>query len=650
MLETVIFSDGHLRATVQREQSRLWLSLDDCDHGRSWGRVPLLELEIFDKAEDRTETLTEFRIDAVEKLSQGVHVIVGSTVHCISLGMWVRLVDGELSVLVPPTEMYETNTTLFRIKCVNVLPGLLRVGSGGTLVLPIASGAVCHTAGKQKISERFMIYGEQQRWELLPLMPVCAAHSPEGGMIALAVAGAADTECRISTDGKGSGEIGFGISARMFWPDPVDLQNRELRYAPIPPTADAVHATAQRLRRHAVEDLKKPTLKQRAAESPEVAYLLEAYIMKLFFAVENRGIMMEGKPKDSYVTYRRVMNFDEAGDGLRKIHAAGIDKILSHCVGWNPRGHDGLWPSRFPIDERLGGERGFRKLIALGSELGFQVNVHDNCLSAYTSSPEFDVDTVIHDIYGEPSAGGVWGGGVTYLRWIEALSDEELERPFHQMRALGLQGALYIDAMGSPLRVNYHKKNGGPRSGYAAGVERILAAAQRVFGAVGTENGFLYAATGADFVENCACGFHIQLQRVEWPILSMIDKRVPLWQLAMHGLIVLENQGWEWKDTMRTVLFGEHPRVEWSAHPGIMPVLNPPLIAALKANYDIALKEYGYLQTLELLRHKELAAGVEQTEFEDGTKVLADFNKRELFVNGKIVNPSTEPERIATVA
>ena len=650
MSDAITFSDGHLRATLQREPSRLSLSLDDCDHGKSWGRVPLLEVEVFDKAEDRVELLTEFRIDAVEKVNNGVHVIVGSAARCISLGLWVRVIDGELAVLVQPSEMYETNTTLFRIKCINVLPGLLRVGQGGMLLLPMASGAICNTAEKQRVSERFMIYGEQQRWELLPLMPVCAAHSPDGGMIVLARSGAPDTECRVNTDGKGSGDIGFAICARMFWPDPVDLENRELRYAPIPPTADAVHATAQRLRRHVVEDLKKPTLKQRAAESPEVAYMLQAYIMKLFFAVENRGIMMDGKPKDSYVTYRRVMNFAEAGEGLRKLHAAGIDRILSHAVGWNPRGHDGLWPSRFPIDERLGGESGFRELIKLGGELGLQVNVHDNCLSAYTSSPEFDVDTVIHDIYGEPSAGGVWGGGITYLRWIEAISDEELERPFRKLRALGLQGALYIDAMGSPLRVNYHKKHGGPRSGYVAGVERILAAARRVFGAVGTENGFLYATLGADFVENCACGFHIQLQRAEWPISSLIDKRVPLWQLAMHGLIVLENQGWEWKDTMRTVLYGEHPRVEWSAHPGIMPVLNPPLIAALKTNYDIALKKYGHLQTQELLRHKELAAGVEQTEFEDGTTVQADFNKRELFVNGKIVQPSAEPQHTATVA
>ena len=653
-MDDITFSDGRLRATLSRERSQLFLALEDLQQGKNWKRVPLLELEVFDKAEDRVELLTEYRIDAVTKVNHGAHVIVGSAAKQVSLGLWIRISGGELSVLVPPTEIYETNTTLFRLKSVNILPGMMHLESSGrsrsSFVLPLASGAVCHPDGKGKVSERFMIYGEQQRWELLPLMPICAAHGSGGGLIALAASGAADTECRLNTDGAGGGDIGFAVSLRMFWPDPVDLENREIRYAPLAATADPVHATAKRLRRHVIDDLKKPTLKERAAESPDVAYMLNAYIMKLFFAVENRGIMMEGKPKEGTITYRRVMNFAEAGDGLRKLRHAGIDKILGHGVGWNPRGHDGLWPTRFPIDERLGGERGFRELIGLASSLGYNMNVHDNCLSAYTSSPEFDVDTVIHDMFGEPSAGGVWGGGVTYLRWIEAISDETLEKPFKQLRALGLQGPLYIDAMGSPLRVNYHKKFGGPRSGYCKGVDRILTSAKKVFGAVGTENGFLYATINADFVENCASGYHIQLQRAEWPISGLIDKRVPLWQLAMHGLIVLENQGWEWKDTMRTVLFGDHPRVEWSAHPGIMPVLNDTLIAALKANYDITLKKYGYLQTQELLSHTDLAPGVEQTEFEDGTQVRADFNAQELFVNGKPVAAPDEAKVVAKVA
>ena len=38
-----------------------------------------------------------------------------------------------------------------------------------------------------------------------------------------------------------------------------------------------------------IQDLKKPTLKQRAAESPEAAYQLGAMTIKLFHGIQNFG-------------------------------------------------------------------------------------------------------------------------------------------------------------------------------------------------------------------------------------------------------------------------------------------------------------------------------------------------------------------------
>ena len=110
---------------------------------------------------------------------------------------------------------------------------------------------------------------------------------------------------------------------------------------------------------------------------------------------------------------------------------------------------------------------------------------------------------------------------------------------------------------------------------------------------------------------------------------------MPLWQLALHGLIVLENHGIHWPGIMECILFGNHPRDEWSAHPGVMPVLDEPRIRALKVVYDLCLDRYGHLQTEALTRYEEPAAGVRRTTFENGTEVIADFNTLELVVNGE---------------
>jgi hypothetical protein len=85
------------------------------------------------------------------------------------------------------------------------------------------------------------------------------------------------------------------------------------------------------------------------------------------------------------------------------------------------------------------------------------------------------------------------------------------------------------------------------------------------------------------------------------------------------------------------VLFAEIPRDEWSAEPGVMPLLDAARIAKLKARYDLCLERFGRLVTEELTDWRLLADGVQQTTFADGTQVMADFNKHDLLVDGKRV-------------
>ncbi len=65
--------------------------------------------------------------------------------------------------------------------------------------------------------------------------------------------------CTVRTDGKSAGEVNAGVSLRRDWPDPVDSQTREVLYSPFPPEGDPLHQTAERIRRHVIDDLgKKP--------------------------------------------------------------------------------------------------------------------------------------------------------------------------------------------------------------------------------------------------------------------------------------------------------------------------------------------------------------------------------------------------------
>ncbi len=629
--------DASLAFTLEQDEHQLRLRLQELSTGQTWGPVPLLRLEVCDKMQKRVDVIERYRIDEVEHLEDGVHVSLGDVFHAVRLGLWLRVRQGELAVRLQPAEVYEDDPALYRVMAIDLLPGLMTTTGQGSLILPLTSGVRCRPQNKPKLSDRFLIYGEQERWELLPTLPFCAVDNAAGGLMQMAVLGACDAECRVATDGCGAGTVGLGFSLRRAWPDPVDFDLREVRIIPIPAGQRADLFCAKRLRRHVMEDLGKPTLRQRAAESPEVAYLLDAYIMKLFYGIENVGIMMYGQERRSPMTFRRVMTFAEAKAGLQRLHAAGVDKILTESVGWIPRGHDGAYPTRFPIEERLGGEAGFRDLLAAGAALGYHMSVHDNYIDSYRVTPEWDLETTIHDIYGEPLVSGFWGGGINYRQWPLCFPYDRLEGAMRRVRDLGVRGMYYCDGMANPLEINYHPRHRGPRSGHAQGIVRILETARRVAGAAGTECGFLYGAVPADCMVMCGWGWDLRRTKPEWTVSALWDQQLPIWQLAMHGLIILEGHGENWTGTMRKILFGNHPRTEWSAQPGIMPVLDDQLIGFLKAEHDLVLKRFGYLQLLEMTNYEEPAPNVAMTRFEDGTEIVADFARKELTVNGKAV-------------
>jgi hypothetical protein len=331
------------------------------------------------------------------------------------------------------------------------------------------------------------------------------------------------------------------------------------------------------------------------------------------------------------------MTFEQALAGLRRLKAAGVDHVLTQSVGWNIRGHDGLWPTRFPVDRRLGGEDGFRALIRGGRELGYHMTVHDNHAATHPSSPDFDPDLVVHSLWREPRVTGYWGGGVQCFHWGLAVPEERVGGVMRQLQALGLEGVYYLDGMGNPLMVNYHPKHAGSRGDCARGYTRYIETAKGIFGGCGTECGYLYCTLPADSIVTRGSPWQLSLFRPEWPISRLKLERVPLWQLALHGLVVTENHGEHWPGTMECILYGDTPRVEWSAEPGIMPVLDDELVAAIVAKNDLCVKRFGHLVTEELVDWQPLGEQAHQTTFADGTVVMADFAANRLTVNGKSI-------------
>lgn len=644
-LTSYTVQNERIAMTVDRYEDNLALTLEDRTSGRLWGPSPLLVPEVYDRTLQRVERLEQYRVDAVDRVEGGVHVTVGHAYLKISVGLWVRLREGELELLLPPAEIYDRDAARCRVFAVDLLPELMTVGSDGLLVLPVGEGAVCHPFGKRRVADRFLIYLEQSRWEICSLLPAAAAYDPRGGLAVLALEGDCDTECRVSTDGEGHGTVGFAATLRRHWPDPVDFGHRRYVWVPVPPGEDPVRWTGKRLRRHVREDLGKPTIRERAAASPEVAFLLESISLKPWHGMENEGSEMFYRDKSNPITYQSAMTFDETREQLCRLREAGIEKMHLYVNGYQPRGHDGFYPTRFPIDERPGGERKFRELIRFAREMGCHITVHDDFMMNFPQTPDFDADMIVYDKYGEPLPTGWFAGGLEYQTWGLALSEERLEGHLRRMKALGLEGVYYCDYMMRPLEVNYHPRWRGGRAKCAAGHVRIIEAVRRIFGAAGIEFGPLPGAVAADWVIT-AYGRKLH---PDWPLAELVDRRVPLWSYVFQGLTVRGSCGPDWKSIMQAVLLGQHMGSSFSVRPVKGDGLTAERLGALKAAFDIGVRRFGYLQQEELVDYTEPSEGVAQSRFADGTTVVADFTAGRLVVNGQEVpRPDQLPLEIPT--
>jgi Family of unknown function (DUF5696) len=640
-MDSQFLENAEIQVLVEKHEDQCLLELRNKTTGRTWPKVPIVALEVFDRAQQRVDRVDRFKTIHLRTVKSGVQLQVIDTGRGISASVWISVDQRGLLVRLIPSEIVESKPILYLLFGVDVLPGMMHSLADGELLLPINTGIVFRPCDKPALEDRFLIFGEQSRWELLPTLPVCSVQTPTGGLIAMATESPAETECRVATDGRGNGDVGLSFFLRGRDVDPVEPADREIRFIVIPPGKDITVFTAGVLRLHIMNDLGKPTLAQRAKESPEVSYLLGAYIMKLFYGIQMQGHSVGYQSDSQTPGFLVTMTFDEARAGLKAFHDAGVDRVYTQNVGWNHLGHDGAYPTRFPVEERVGGERGFRKLIAFGHEIGYQMTVHDNYLDAYEASVDFDPELVTMDCHGQPQIRGFWGGGPSYLLWPLAFDRRHVEEQMLQVKELGIRGPYYLDGMGSPLYINYHPKHRGTRSDLARGIDRLLRAGRDLFGSVATENGFLYCSITPDLVahpggENC-----LRLCRPQWSVTSLLERCVPLWQMTMSGLVVFENQQLEWPDTMRSLLFNQHPRYEWATRPGVHPVLNRAMIAKIKFRHDLLIKRFGHLRTQQITGfHRE--GHYQTTTFEDGTCVIGDFDKGDLQVNGKLIERAKE--------
>lgn len=428
----------------------------------------------------------------------------------------------------------------------------------------------------------------------------------------------------------------------------------EITYYTLPADADYNEmAKAYRKHKFALDPKIKP-MKKRFKKQPNLYYQSQALPMKMQFGFKKIKDWKEHKKIKNYTFENQppvaAMPFAKGAELLRKMKAAGIDKVYICTDGWQDGGYGGRTPSTWPICPEAGGEAELLKFIQTGREVGYLIGAHIDYTDAYTCSKDFTPDMVCRGPTGKMETNGVWGGGLghniclnyAWNKWIP----QELDRI---KKEIDFFGGIDFDVFGAvdPYRCcdPKHPLNG------KEGLEiqrKILKISRDQYGMAGQECGDDENIAYVDFLNYTYTSFQGILRKESDPVghgITLGYIIVPFFELVYHDVIISTSyRGHVPPDFFNTPFsvkdkYTPHmlKLVEFCGRPFIYGVSDKK-IPAIKNAYEF-FKSYRDLMPEEMTRHSKLAEGVFKTEFGNGAVAIVNYNNTEYVYEGKKVEP-----------
>lgn len=383
-------------------------------------------------------------------------------------------------------------------------------------------------------------------------------------------------------------------------------------------------------------------LKERIKNRPELKYAAEATEIRIRMAwkpcpspVKEQTIETE-PPVTTACTARRVMEI------IDELKAQGVKKAEICLVGFETKGHDGRWPQIFPVEESIGGEEAVRAAIAYGQKAGYQMVAHTNSTEMYRISEDWDEEKIIRRRDGSLLMDvNLWGGGQPYML-CPAESVKFAKERLPQVADMGFRGLHYIDVLSIfPPRKCYHPAHPLNRRQTIAHIREMMKTSRELFGGFASEGGFDFAIEELDY----ALYTSYNVLGVQPDIC---DEAIPFWQLIFHGIVLYnpctESVNYCVKPEVNHLKFieyggrplayyyskyvGENGCGNWMGEEDLL-CDTPEQLTDSVARIKRMQEEYEVLCSLQyefMDRHEEIASGVFEVEYSDGTVITVDYN------------------------
>ncbi len=387
-------------------------------------------------------------------------------------------------------------------------------------------------------------------------------------------------------------------------------------------------------------------LKERVKEYPTLKYSVESMFFRMKFGVKEPSKVEHQTPENEppiVVSY----TFDDFANAAREFKAMGIDKIEMCFVGWNSGGFDGRFPDLFPVEEKFGGEKKMREAIEVAHSLGYQTVCHVCNTDFYRIAKRFDEYSVAKLPDGSLRPYAHMAGGRAYNPCFECVNDRYIDEDYTQMRALGLKGTHHIDVTSCitpyPCFDKHHPCN---RQQTADAMNKIGWKCKKYFGGFGSEGPCDHVAQTLDYAL-----YVWAYPRWVGRDNPLVDRLVPIWQIAYHG-IILSNPYYSTidytyeNDTSRSwlpyALFRDKTTrrlkmAEFNGRPTFYFANYRKLgYKPIKEAYD----EYQPMKHLQyefMENHSEIAPNVFLTEFSNGESIITNYTDKDFDYKGNKV-------------
>lgn len=478
-------------------------------------------------AKVRVFTATRVELDFTEKES-GAYV-----------PLRLDLDDTYLRARVDAGDIVEPLGCSYRVMELAILPTVMdaKVGEEGRYLLPIYGGCIAPFRADRRLFTRDRIYVQQNTWEKMGMINAFGASRSGDSTLGIVHGGDFSAWVETTVD-PGTGVCRQSPVVRVR-EDPADVQSferKEILFRNLKGAKDwtgLALAYGEYLR----TERELLPIEVRAAGNERLQYILGAVRVNIFMGLKKPFVPDGSSP------YFSATTFAEAEEIVDEVRARGIDKAWFCLVGWIKDGHDGAYPSHFPVNAQAGGEEGLKRLIAKIRGYGYAVTPHDNIHSCYAASPDYDSQIPCRTRAGEELPMGIWSGGMIRIG-CPHLYVQRYGGDFARIKGLGFAGVYYIDALMPVLFQCHDPRHPADERQFIEGQLRVLQWMKSEYGVAATETQAMPALKYIDYGSNGGSGDRVYFSRLLDPdTKAMFERYVPFYNVAMHGLIVYQS-GW----------------------------------------------------------------------------------------------------------